>query len=101
MKFKGAAGTTGISVGGQFFQADADGVVEVPDDGSYAQALAPFGFVPIPTVKAETPFKANIDAAAEPAAATEAPAKVKRTPKAAAEPAADEEQPAPQPDAQP
>lgn len=47
MKFKGEAGTTGISVGGQFFSADADGVVEVPDDGNYAQALAPFGFVPV------------------------------------------------------
>lgn len=83
MKFKGVAGTTGISVGGQFFQADADGVVEVPDDGNYAQALAPFGFVPVPLVKAENPAKA------------------KRAPKAAAEPDAAEDQPAPQPDAQP
>ena len=79
MKFKGEAGTTGISVGGQFFQADADGVVEVPDDGNYAQALAPFGFVPAPKA---TP-------AAEPDALPEPTAKPKRAPKAAPEPAAE------------
>ena len=47
MKFQGPKGTTGASVGGQFFQANKRGVIETPDDGEYAWALAPHGFTPI------------------------------------------------------
>ena len=47
MKFQGPKGTTGASVGGQFFPANKRGVVETPDDGEYAWALAPHGFTPI------------------------------------------------------
>ena len=47
MKFQGPKGTTGASVGGQFFPANKKGVIETPDDGEYAWALAPHGFTPI------------------------------------------------------
>lgn len=47
MKFQGPKGTTGASVGGQFFQANKRGVIETPDGGEYAWALAPHGFTPI------------------------------------------------------
>ena len=47
MKFQGPKGTTGASVGGQFFKANKRGVIETPDDGEYAWALAPHGFTPI------------------------------------------------------
>lgn len=47
MKFQGPKGTTGASVGGQFFPANKRGVIETPDDGEYAWALAPHGFTPI------------------------------------------------------
>ena len=47
MKFQGPKGTNGASVGGQFFQANKRGVIETPDDGEYAWALAPHGFAPI------------------------------------------------------
>ena len=47
MKLQGPKGTTGASVGGQFFQANKRGVITVPDDGEYASTLAPHGFAPI------------------------------------------------------
>ncbi|MCL2658769.1 MAG: hypothetical protein FWD62_15440 [Betaproteobacteria bacterium] len=47
MKLQGPKGCGGASVGGQFFQADKNGVIEVPDEGGYAAMLAPHGFAPI------------------------------------------------------
>ena len=48
MKFQGPKDTGGASIGGQFFPADENGVIEVPDDGEYASALAPHGFYVMP-----------------------------------------------------
>ena len=48
MKFQGPKDTGGASVGGQFFPADENGIIEVPDSGEYASALAPHGFYAIP-----------------------------------------------------
>jgi hypothetical protein len=53
MKLQGPKGCNGASVGGQFFQADDNGVIDVPDDGNYLSALAPHGF----TLAVEKPAK--------------------------------------------
>jgi hypothetical protein len=67
MKFQGPKGTTGASVGGQFFPANKRGVIETPDDGEYAWALAPHGFTPIADKVAQEDEEAAevADAAAE------------------------------------
>lgn len=34
-RYKAPAGETGINIGGQQFNADANGEIELPDDGGY------------------------------------------------------------------
>ena len=62
MKFQGQKGTTGASVGGQFFPANKRGVIETPDDGEYAWALAPHGFTPIADKAAQASEQAGPEA---------------------------------------
>lgn len=53
MKYQAPEGSTGISVGGQQFNVDENGLIEVPDDGDYHAMLAPHGFVQV-KAKAKT-----------------------------------------------
>jgi hypothetical protein len=47
MKFKAPAGCTSVSVSGETFNADADGIFTLPDDGNYVGLLAPHGFTQV------------------------------------------------------
>lgn len=77
MKYNAPEGCTGISVGGEQFNVDGNGQIEVPDNGDYHALLAPHGFKPAP-VKAKTDeeiaaeLKALEDAEAEAKAAAKA-----------------------------
>lgn len=51
MKYKAPEGCAGISVGGEQFNVDENGLIEVPDGGDYGQLLAPHGFVIAPVVE--------------------------------------------------
>ena len=48
MKYNAPSGCTGISVGGEQFNVDKSGQIEVPDGGNYGVLLAPHGFKPVP-----------------------------------------------------
>lgn len=52
MKYDAPEGTTGVSVGGEQFNVDDNGQIEVPDTGDYHALLAPHGFT---QAKAEQP----------------------------------------------
>lgn len=55
----------GVSVGGQYFPVDKNGFVTTPDDGDYATALAPFGYVVAPDDAKPAPKAAPADPAPE------------------------------------
>lgn len=82
MKYNAPEGCTGISVGGEQFNVDENGQIEVPDNGDYHSLLAPHGFKPVPA-KAKTAdeiaaeLKALEDAEAEAKAKAEAEAAAK------------------------
>lgn len=81
--------TTGVSIGGEFYQANSEGVVDVPDN----VGLTEYGFVPVRDVAAETAKRAEAEAAqaaheAELAAAAEAEAEAAKQAAAEAEKAA-------------
>lgn len=44
MKYQAPEGCCGICVGGQTFNVDAQGQIEVPDDADYYPLIAPHGF---------------------------------------------------------
>lgn len=64
MKYNAPEGCTGISVGGEQFNVDGNGQIEVPDNGDYHALLAPHGFKPAP-VKALEDAEAEAKAAAK------------------------------------
>lgn len=53
MKLQGQKGSGGVSVDGMFYPADADGVVDVPDE--CAALLAPHGYLPARALDADAP----------------------------------------------
>lgn len=90
-KYQAPEGCTGISVGGEQFNVDEKGQIDVPA-GDYHSLLAPHGFKPViePAAAAE-PVKAPAKKAAAKVAANDSQAETA----AAAEPAADQAEAAP------
>jgi len=85
MKYQAPEGCTGISVGGEQFNVDNKGQIEVPENGDYHSLLAPHGFkqvaltaedIAATTKAAEAAAKAEAKAQAK-AAAAEAEAAAK------------------------
>lgn len=80
MKYQAPEGCSGVSVGGEQFNVDDNGHIEVPDDGDYHGLLAPHGFTPAPQAKkseAELAAEAEAKAKAEAEAKAQADAEAK------------------------
>lgn len=74
MKYQAPEGCTGISVGGEQFNVDDKGQIEVPETGDYHSLLAPHGFKQVALTAEEI---AAATKAAEAAAKAEAKAQAK------------------------
>lgn len=64
MKYQAPEGCTGISVGGEQFNVDEKGQIDVPA-GDYHALLAPHGFTPVIEPAAAEPVKATTKKAAK------------------------------------